>query len=1055
MPQSGQFSGVVIRSAPVGDIHYSEVIDEIDGWVTSIYCKVKADTGTVQGRLGLYKHRFQDNGAAVTRSTSQTWNTSTVYRSWTPPTPVKIVADEDYYVAFKADGTTNYYTDNDTGHFRYYTDGTNNEVLPASLPTYDDTLDTWLNAYVDYIEQEAPLTPTWRTPSANGTTVDQIPTLEGNLLQGGDASVDTIDEFQLQVYVLSTGVTVLDTTYATTSTERANGYFTRSIAGLSGAVTYGAKFRTKDSWGDWSASFSAERTFTTVQGPNAPTPIGPTGKLNAINTFNYQATHSHPTPLNANAVQVLVTNNGGSVLYDSGTVTGYNVANGGTLTLAEFHADLAWGTNYKWQMRVRDTANNWGSYTALQPFHTDAAPTAPTNLAPANNLITSSDVFTCNVSDPNGDPVTLAQIEVALVSTGALVTGYPAAMTVNAVAGTASYDAPGAGSGSLTLGTGYKWRARANDGLGPGYGEWSEYAYFVYASVPAVNTVGPVNPRQNLIKQPSAEYDAADISTFWTVTDVGTGQSISPVEEDNAPFGTHVWRTSGNGSGSLRLDTTDYIAIDATKAHAFFVWARNVSGTALCSFQVVCYDAASAVTGTIRPSSFLDMNALTPPSVWTRYGGIVSQIGGTATAFPASTTKIKVRFLQATNTGVVEFDAFSMSPLTHNPATSQERLDAQNWFGYADGDTEGFGVGGYSWTGDQGDSASSVLPILTESSASIVINYFSPASSAKQNDRLIIQKWLNGEWVEIKDTNPTWSTANSNRTIIPIPANTILNEGRYRFKVMVRDSSLIEGSTAWIEYDVYYTGPPQLDILIAESLPSKAQNRLEWSVSTLAPEVFAGIEVQRIDPSGEEPTAILEIMTNPTATEFIDHYPAANREYIYRVRQLEIDGIDQIGGFWSSVSLSCDYYPYSFLKDTRNPALFSAFETEAANLVGYSEDAPVGIMSPWGAERPTVITRSKLRIRTGEVVAAFLPEAGIELPDFVNADTRFERAAAILKRRQTIAILTPAPEPVKVFAAIIGEARTTFPYPPRVRGVEFGWQEVSWSEDYYEREGLD
>lgn len=917
-----------------------------------------------------------------------------------------------------------------------------------------------LRGTLTYLANVAPTTPTWRTPSSNGATVAQTPTLEGNLNQGADAAYDTIEEYNLQVYVLSTGITVLDTTFATTSAERAQGYFSRSISGLTGGTTYGARFRTKDSWGVWSASFSAERTFTTVQGPNEPTPVSPLGKINAISGTPYVATHSHPGGLSANAAQVIVTNSTGSQLYDSGTVV-VSVAPGANVSVAEWHADLSWGTGYQWKMRVRDTSNNWGPYTTLQSFQTDAAPNMPVGLSPANNQVTSSAVFGATATDPDGDPISLAQIEIALVSTGATVSGYPASMTVNAATGALSYTAPASPtSGFLTLGNQYKWRARANDGLGPGYGAWSEWAFFTYAAVPAVTLIAPMNNRSNMIAQPSAEYDTTDLSTYWTVTNAGGGgQSISRVADDNSPYGAFQWRSVGDSSGAITQETTNYITIDGTKALAAFVWARTISGTPSLTFAILCYNSSNTLVGTLNPQSLSILNATQPSSVWTRYGGILMQIGaGFGTVLPAGTVKVKLRVQQASSTGTAAFDAISMGQLPLNPATATERDRAQEWLGYADGDSIGFGEDGYSWTGVAGDSISSIQPILAKAAsggANVVFNYTHPGSSAKSNDRLIIEKYLNGAYSDLYDSNPNWSTSNGSRTLIPLPSGVIQNEGRYRLKVIARDAILLEGDSGFTEFDVYYTGPAQLDIVIAEALPAKAQNRLVWNPSALTPSAFAGIEVQRIDLSGDEETVTLEVISDPTETEFIDHFPAANKLYSYRVRQIEQVGLDQVGGLWATQQISCDYYPYTFLKDVEDPTIITAYETEAQNLVGYEGDKPVGILAPWGASRPTVLSRSKLETKTGQVAGGFFTDAGIEIPGFLSPDERFDAAAKILKRRRTVAILIPAPEIVKVFAAIIGPARTTFPYPPLVRGVEFSWQEVSYSEDFYERAGLE
>src|SRR5215207_3325441 len=920
-------------------------------------------------------------------------------------------------------------------------DGYDLNPLPNPLYTSGSAVTEPYSFYVDYVANVAPLQPTWLSP-AQGASVALTPTWQVNLLQGADAALDTIDNVQLQIRRADNDTVVYDQILATTGTERTNGYLSRAPVTLSPSTAYLAKARTRDSWGSWSTNWSIDLGVTTVAAPQA-TPTAPVGKINAISGYNYTAAYTHLGSLNADRAQVLVKNASGVTLYDSGEVTlSPTVAPGATVTVPEWHTDLLWATSYQWQIRLRDTATSWGGYSTLAAFNTNAPPSAPTNLSPANNKTTPLRDFSATVSDPDGDAITAAQINLVDVTSGnVVVSGYPKAMTVSG--STATFSAP---SGDMVLTRQYKWQARATDGNPSGYGAYSDFAFMTYENVPIVAMTGPISGRTNIMHEPSAEYEPG---TFWTETARSTGvDEINRQNDADVAYGDWAWRATASVAGDNRFRMTDYQTVDITKAHPFFVWVRRESGTSATHFNVLCYNNANTLLGTLQPNSEGALNGTNAAAVWTRYGGIVYHNGSTETVkWPTGTTKYKVEFTPSRNSAaVVRFDAFSRSEM---PAlTATEWASAKAWLGYADGDMTGYGSGGYTWTSTPGDSTSNVLSRLTGVPTSVVINYSHPSASAKTGDRLIIQRWSSGAWVQILDTNPTLATLAGTRTAIPIPADTLSNETRYRLQVQARDSAAAWGEGDWVEFDVSLTGPAPLELTVVDRNVTKAEIGLEYVATALAPGSFDRYELQVWDlTTGER--WIEDYSTNPATTRLAFYSPISSHDYELGVRQVEIVGAERIEGRFSAISANVDYFPYFFVKDADNPSeLYVAYESEASTLGTTSEEVPAAIFAPWGAEAEIVLTRRRVAGASGTINAQFYPDALSQ----EDHEARYAKMQEILARRRTIILLQHAPDTTSFHAAIVGATETGF-MPPNTKTISFNWRKVAFERDVYARNG--
>lgn len=409
-----------------------------------------------------------------------------------------------------------------------------------------------INSYFDYVANAAPTTGSVTSPAAGALVSSTTVTIAGTTPHaGGDGAYDHSAAIQLQVYDAATNLPVYDQILATTSSEQVADVFSRAVGGFEGGKSYYARFRHQDSWGVWSP-YSANRTFSIAAVPDAPTPVSPRVKLDQRSGYEYRMVHNHSEGRPADTVEVELYNASGLTrLWTSGARTLVSqVAAGDTFGTAASggavaHPTLAWATGYSWRARVRDTLGSWSGWSPLSggAFATNSTPTAPTGLVPKDGSRTGDREFRSGVTDPNGDAITAAQIELVRVSTGAVVTGYPRAMTLTG--GTAVYTVPEA---DLAAGQLYRWRARATDGLASGYGPWSGYAQFTFAAAATVRLLTPSQTgRVNMIAEPSAEYGTAV-----------SRRSKNLLTANQSDVETDLTGLQGHHRGTISRDTTEF-----------------------------------------------------------------------------------------------------------------------------------------------------------------------------------------------------------------------------------------------------------------------------------------------------------------------------------------------------------------------------------------------------------------------------------------------------------------------------------------------------------------
>lgn len=920
-----------------------------------------------------------------------------------------------------------------------------------------------INSYFDYVANAAPTTGSVTSPAQGEVGTSTSITIAGTMPHaGGDGAYDHSLAIQLQVYDAATNLPVYDRILTITSSERSADSFSRDVEGLTSGKFYYARFRHQDSWHVWSP-FSANRRFSIAAVPDAPTPVSPLVKLDQRSGYEYRMVHNHPEGRPANAVEVELYNASGSTrLWTSGARTLVSqVAAGATFGTAASggavaHPTLAWATGYSWRARVRDTLGVWSNWSPLADgaFATNSTPTAPTGLIPKNNDRTGDREFRASVTDPDGDAVTAAQIELVRVSTGAIVTGYPRAMTVTG--GTAVYTVPEA---DLAAGQLYRWRARATDGLASGYGPWSGYAQFTFAAAATVRLLTPSqNGRVNMIAEPSAEYDT-EISWWQIVNSDTTGaNSIVREQTDDAAYGEWRWLcVRASTAAAAPYMQSPLLPVDQLERYLTQVHLKKLPPDetsteipALTSLlEVLCYNAAGTLIGVVSPGGVRSASNTDPAPYWQPYGGPVWPSDETsAPRFPTGTTqaRIKITPVSASTTGRVAVDAlsFEVMPDATTGSFAGQHYSDSSFFGYADPDTDGYGGPSGEWVGDEGSSQSEVLAALQDPATNhVMYSYSHPNALAINSTRVIVQRLEFEPYRRWRPHHDSGYRAPASTPTVSLPDYLFRNELRYRVKVICRDSQGINGESEWVEFVARFEGPPEIPIFSYQADEDQGTITVSFESTGLAPEEFGGIEVGR--SAEDEPMRVVAVVRDAGASSYTYHFPVSGTQYRFYVRQVRLVGPEQIEGRWRTVDATVDYEGFNFLKHAHRPEEYVVFQHSSGLGPNQSRDAAGEGYVPWGSEA-SVHLFSEARFRSDTTSFLLFPHHPQSPSERLRILKAWER------QRPPLCLMAQQPEPEKVFVALLGSVR--FPREGRLVRCELDWQETAYQEPSpYDLEG--
>lgn len=529
----------------------------------------------------------------------------------------------------------------------------------------------------------------------------------------------------------------------------------------------------------------------------------------------------------------------------------------------------------------------------------------------------------------------------------------------------------------------------------------------------------------------------------------GAGSIVAPgsplvtrMQDDQAFEGKWSWRgIAAAFEGPVFI--SGYMSVDPLRPYYFSTAVVREVGqpTAQMHLRVEAYNSAGTLLGTLYPGNF--PNGTDPGDIWTEVEGYIGPTGWSR-VWPAGTTQCRVLWEPSRGKASIgRIDRVFMKPLP-STLTAANETNATPWQGTFDGDFAGFGSNplDYEWEVVQGNSAQMGLNILQAPQANIVISYSSPGNSAKNADRVYIDRWTGAAWLRVHDTG----FVTSNRTVIPLPTNVILNEGRYRITVEARDSGAPAriGQGDPIEFDVRYDGPASLVIESVDASAEAGTIEVAWRGTSLSQLDFAGYEVAVEEWVGQSERKIVEFISNPQRTSYVYPWPVSGKEYSFLVRQLQNLGNDQVAGRWSRALGRVDYRSW-FLKDLRDPTNYTLpFEIQAEDAPDFVHKANTVALRPWGSEVPVHLVGEE-RSTSGTVIVKFQRgDPNVKDKEFI--------LHALAERRQGAGLLTTDPE-AKYFVQLVemSEVYTDMPW-STVWTIK--WEQTTFEEDYYLQEGI-
>lgn len=1008
------------------------------GWITAMAVSARGGNGSVTAYLGLWS----GDGNRIGQSAAQTWNTTLQMRSASIQA-ARVPSTAKVYVGFWSGSLAQY---------GYASAGPEEEVYyqnsQASLPTNcvtgrlsDGFVE--MGSYFDYVANAAPLQGQPSSPAA-GAVLGQTPTFSGSLPHpSSEGGLDYSTSVHLTVWPKGNPANpVYNQVFATTQTERNNGAFSRSPVTLTPGQEYEWKYSHIDSFGV-RAPDSTTRSFAVSEGPSPPGELTPADKVNTL-TPAVSGFYTHPTGVASGTIRAKIfAENGTTLVLDSGDKA-VAAANGAAFsvpfaTLFGSTAALSWATRYVLEASFKD-ANAVQGGTQKKAFRTNFPPTPPTNLSPTSGKRTASRRFSADLSDPDGDAVTLAQIEILNATTGAIIpdAGGNGWRQMAVASGRATYDAP---ASETPINASYKYRIRASDGSSPGYGTPTEYVQFTLAEVPIISLISPYAGRKNRIPQPSAEYDTSGLPVYWTETARTATDHVDRVSDGDAESGVAAWVGTASASGDNRLLSNPH-DVDPARGIIALAAFKRIGGSSATHFAVRCYDASDVLLGTVYPQSVAAAQGANVPGAFTRYGGVVWPVGSVGSpSMPAGTARVRFEATPSRGSAaVVRMDAFFFDQLPAGIAPGDWQ-SVSAWHGYADGDEGGYGIGGYSWSGNPGGSESLVLPVLTAPGAAVAISYSHNTGLAKAADRVVVEKWANGKFSQTADS--LW--VSSSRKVVPTPAGAFTNEGRYRITVHARDTVGGEGQADAIEVDVRYVGPAEPVAYLNVEDGERAEIGLMLEPSATPEGSYAGTEVEVSALDGSEGPFVHALILDRNRTRVVYPFPVSNKPYLFRVRDVAFLGAERVQSKWTEAVLSCDHGPHNFVKDALDPSVFVRFQHTSGAFTEPELDTPGASHLTWGSEAKVRFVGSA-RLAEGKTGFVLWPD------EAYSVEERYETMLDLLKRRPTICLLTRLPRPAKVFASVADKAPLGVG-PASYPRFEFGWEKTGFPEDYYERVG--
>lgn len=734
-----------------------------------------------------------------------------------------------------------------------------------------------------------------------------VPTFSG----ARASSADSLTSAQVQVFD-STGATLIwdsgTFTGGVTSTA-----FSKAYAGstLAYSTAYTWRARVTSSVGGTS-NWSALQPFTTGSASAivASDPVG-SGITDLTPDFVFSRTDSF------NAYQIVLTNEAGTTLWDSGAV-GHASATSKTVTYPGTPA-LAWSTTYKWKVRVSsDGGSSWGNdYTDLVTFTTEAAG-IPDLTSPA-------------AAAWLGAPF---HVETAESLDG--VTG--------SAASTVTLDTTVFDVGAASL----KAAIASLNGTQSVINKVTALDLSNYGDQTPIVTALRVSSLTNVTDVAVRFTDSLGAYAQYTVTPVGTGAFEDVTVTKGVPdavSGTIDWsditeiavRVTTSASTSLDLWVDD-IRLDATNPSFD---GEAAAGETISTVRVIVYtsdqttvfwDSGEVAVGATTFSVPYGGSALTPGATyyWTaRYVEDLGPTGGYAAlrAFslnvppnaptnrtPASggvvadtlTPEFKATFSDpdlAQHGDVptvfeVEVYQNSDSALMHvlrattglvagenaiTRSTEGSPLVYETEYKWRTRFMDRFGVPG-TWSSysvvkpSESPVVAITSPVSTISSPSFNVVWTFTSSGGKVQNRFRVKITRDSDSVLIYDSGTTFSSVQSHT----IPAGYLVNSTDYTITVEAHDTDGLSSGEVTGAITSAWAAPDAIQGFSVSALTETSEMLLRWDVSSLPSSDFSYYQIYRREPGDAEWTRYATV-TNQQVTEYSDYYAGHSVTYEYKV----------------------------------------------------------------------------------------------------------------------------------------------------------------------------
>lgn len=705
-----------------------------------------------------------------------------------------------------------------------------------------------ISLYCD--ENEAPVAPINRGPSGTINEIDDFPMYADfrdrngpGGLSGGTDLGDYMYRYKVQVRRQSDAAVMWDpAVFNASPAEIASDHFEVDYAGtvLTRGVTYEWKtwqydhFNAKGGESSWLAFTPANQGFVTLNGNPVSTVID--------NTPDFDFSWTHQSSESTNSVRLQLYQ-GNTLAYTSGIITDSTASGAsGQITWAEsglgtlYASGLPWGQTWKYEIQGRDTSGNWSDYSARRQFKTDASPSIPDGLSPANDeIVTDYPLLTFQLSDADNDSgsglVGKVRIRTTpVVPNPSFATDFSGWAFNNATAGityAGSWD--GALSSDGTGGSGKIAISANSSGAGSGVVYRVDEWYPVEAGEVYVTTMQARTDNTNVRPVPAVRWYESDQTTLITTASADT--TYAPT--------INTWQ--------LRTMTAT--------APALAKWAR---------LTVLVYLNTSSVTG----NAWWDV--YTPESS-------IRRIRTATYNATSGLWEVQTDAEDLPDFGDVEWNAYGYDGTLYSGAVTSEASAVKSptaYFTFADGPTAEI------TSPTDGGTITSSTPTVTWTSTDqnrYRLTFYETGTTTVAYQR---------GWVV--SAAQEWT----------VPAGYLHNNHVYDIELIVEDNQPLQGFAQIVTVEGAFTGPPAATgfsatpIAVDDNDPWPTAIQVQWDATSEPGGTFVGYYLYRDDIglTGRP----YKTFPSPDQTSWVDPVPASGREYTYALRVVGQRDLDRV-----------------------------------------------------------------------------------------------------------------------------------------------------------------